>query len=142
MLGGTIEDPLGVESDGVARSVAGLGRLRGTTVMRGEKTVRRVAGVWNGAAYEGYEIHMGETVPEQVGAIVQSGRTLGTYIHGLFDADGFRHEFLRSAREACGLAPVSNYVNATAARNGRIDRWAGHLRRSLNLKLIGEWTGL
>jgi len=142
MLGRTIEDPLGVESDGVARSVAGLVRLPGTTVMRGEKTVRRVAGVWNGAAYEGYEIHMGETVPEQVGAIVHSGHTLGTYIHGLFDADEFRHAFLRSAREACGLAPVSNYVNTTAERNGRIDRWAGHLRRSLNLKLIGEWTGI
>jgi hypothetical protein len=27
-------------------------------------------------------------------------------------------------------------------RQARIDRWADHLRRSLNLELIRGWTGL
>ena len=131
MLGLSIEDPAGVESGGVARAVAGLGLLPVRTVMREEKTVR-VAG-----QTRGYEIHMGETSGSS-----ESGRVWGTYLHGLFDDDAYRHTFLDSAREACGLAPAHDKVPVTAQRQARIDRWADHLRQSLNLELIRGWTGL
>jgi adenosylcobyric acid synthase len=141
MLGLSIDDPDGVESAGQARNMQGLGLLSVRTVMRGEKTVRRVTGhtrLWDGCSFSGYEIHMGET--EGVGAddpIMSSGKVFGTYIHGLFDDDAFRHGFIDYARRTCGLAPVHQRVCVAAEREGRINRWAGHLRQSLDMNLIG-----
>jgi hypothetical protein len=45
-----------------------------------------------------------------------------------------------SAREACGLAPARSHVCVTAERQARIDRWADHLRQSLDMNLIHELT--
>jgi adenosylcobyric acid synthase len=162
MLGLSVEDPLGVESGGLPRSLDGLGHLPVRTIMGGVKTVRRAAGrtrLWDAPSFSGYEIHMGETQyengsepfaeivreggqqPTSDGAIASSGRVWGTYIHGLFDDDAFRHKFLDFARQACGLAPPSSGVCVTADRQRRIDRWAGHLRQSLDMKLIQQWIG-
>jgi adenosylcobyric acid synthase len=161
MLGLSIEDPSGVESGGFARSMPGLGLLGIRTVMRDRKTVRRVTGrarLWDTPSFSGYEIHMGETLyengaepfaevlreseqqPTLDGAIVSSGRVWGTYIHGLFDDDAFRHKFLQFARQTYGLTPAFPHVCVTAERQGRIDRWAAHLRQSLDMNLISELT--
>jgi adenosylcobyric acid synthase len=137
MLGLSIDDPQGVESAGVPFSMSGLGRLPVRTVMRGEKTVRRVEGrtcLWGGCSFSGYEIHMGET--SHGDAILSAGQVYGTYIHGLFDDDELRHKFLDSTRGTCGLAPVQSRVCVTAQRQARIDRWANHLRQSLDMCLI------
>jgi adenosylcobyric acid synthase len=161
MLGLSIEDPFGVESGGLPRTIAGLGRLRVRTVMSKEKTVRRATGrarVIAMEAFSGYEIHMGETSYENGaesfaeivregereaiadGAIAASGRVWGTYVHGIFDDDGFRRAFLDSARERCGLAPAREHVSVAAQRQARIDRWADHLRQSLDMNLIRGWV--
>jgi len=163
MLGSAIDDPLGVESAGSARSVPGLARLPIRTVMRAEKTVRRASGrtaLWNAPPFHGYEIHMGETtdldaapafasivregesiaIPD--GATGREGRVWGTYLHGLFDDDAFRHSFLRHAREQANLAPPEAFASAGADRDRRIGRWAAHLRASLNLDLIRGWLQL
>src|SRR5262249_4852365 len=107
MLGSAIEDPEGVENAGRANRTTGLGLLPAGTVMRGEKTVRRVtgeAGCWSALSFRGYEIHMGETVypagclpfakivregGEAVadGAVSPDRRIWGTYVHGIFDDD-------------------------------------------------------
>jgi adenosylcobyric acid synthase len=158
MLGVSIEDPHGVENSGACRSIPGLSELPIRTVLREEKTVRRAVGrspLWGSKSFRGYEIHMGETVyengaepfaeivreneaaPIADGAIAQSGRVFGTYVHGLFDDDAFRHGFLDSIREACGLAPARDF--ATVNRDARIDRWADHLRQSLGMNLIRGW---
>jgi adenosylcobyric acid synthase len=149
MLGLSIEDPDGVESAGLARTMQGLGHLSVRTVMRGEKTVRRVTGrtrLWDGCSFSGYEIHMGETKSEGGSecndAILSSGKVYGTYIHGLFDDDAFRHSFLDFARQSCGLAAVESYVCVAAQRQAHIDRWADHLRQSLDLDLIREWANI
>jgi adenosylcobyric acid synthase len=145
MLGLSIDDPEGVESAGLPRSMPGLGRLPVRTVMRAGKTVRRVEGrtnMWGRVAFSGYEIHMGETMREENsagnddGAIIACGQVWGTYIHGLFDDDGLRHKFLDCTRQTCGLVPAQSRVCVTAEREARIDRWADHLRRSLNMNLI------
>ena len=133
MLGLTIDDPAGVENGGVARMAEGLGILPVRTVMRERKTVRVVA-----EYARGYEIHMGETS----GVTNEAGRVWGTYVHGLFDDDAFRHEWLDRARALCGLAPAREKAGVTANRHARIDRWADHLRQSLNMDLIRGWTGL
>jgi adenosylcobyric acid synthase len=167
MLGISIEDPQGLEHQGRAVSQTGLGLLSVHTVLRAEKTVRRVRGRLRrdffdggpspGAHFDGYEIHLGETVYETGaqpfaevthrgvpdaapdGAVSSSGRIFGTYVHGLFDNDGFRHSFVQAARAAVDLAPATSWAHTAAGREGRIDRLASHLRRSLDMNLIRSW---
>lgn len=144
MLGLSIDDPAGVESAGLPRSMPGMGRLPVRTIMRGEKTVRRTAGhtdLWGGAPFSGYEIHMGETTCEHA-PIMSAGQVLGTYIHGLFDDDELRHKFLDHARQTCGLAPTDGRVFTTAQRQARIDRWASHLRQALDMTLIRKCANI
>ncbi len=156
MLGDSIDDPHGVESAGHPRLSQGLGLLPVRTVMRKEKVVRRVEGrarQWPHVRFEGYEIHMGETVydtgaqpfadilGEPDGAAAASGRIFGAYVHGLFDGDAFRHVVLDTMRAECGLAPARERACVTAERQARIDRWANHLRQSLDMNLIRGWIG-
>jgi adenosylcobyric acid synthase len=156
MLGLSIEDPYGVESGGLGRTMPGLGHLPIRTILRDPKTVHRATGLARRAEqpFSGYEIHMGQTLyqngaepfatilreghrqPTEDGAMAASGQVWGTYVHGLFDDDAFRHRFLDTARQACGLAPARSYACVTAERQARIDRWADHLRQSLDMNLI------
>ena len=108
MLGRTISDPQG--SDGAVAAAPGLGLLDVETVMAADKTVSRSQGssAPYGAAVEGYEIHMGRTTgPDSQrplmmldghgdGAVSADGRIEGTYLHGLFGSDDFRHAWLAS----------------------------------------------
>lgn len=114
-------------------------------------------------AFRGYEIHVGETSgaagltpfadlsssPEvtligasgscQDGAVSEDGWVAGTYVHGLFDDDRFRHAFVDAMRLARGLAPASAKAFVAAEREARLDRLAAHLRGSLNIELIRGW---
>ena len=167
MLGTALDDPEGMEHHGQPVSQTGLALLPVRTVLRSEKTVRRVRGSLRRsffrsaglpeAKFEGYEIHVGETfcetgalpfaaierqgttesVPD--GAVSESGRVLGTYVHGLFDNDDFRHGFIRAARAAVDLAPTATWANVATDRDARIDRLANHLKKSLNMNLIKSW---
>jgi adenosylcobyric acid synthase len=83
-----------------------------------------------------------DAAPVPDGAIAASGRIWGTYVHGIFDDDAFRHAWLGSAREFCSLPPVLEYCPVTAQRDARIDRWAEHLRHALDLDLIRRWIGV
>jgi adenosylcobyric acid synthase len=167
LLGLSIEDPYGVESNGQPCGRSALGFLPVRTVLRAEKTVRRVRGradrvSWSDAPsspppFAGYEIHVGETLyavgarpfaelqreeteaPVFDGAVSYSGRVIGTYVHGLFDGDDFRHSFIRSVRAAVDLAPANTLAYVAAEREARIDRLADHLRRSLDLNLLKSW---
>jgi adenosylcobyric acid synthase len=107
--------------------------------------------------FQGYEIHVGETVYETGakpfaeilregiagtvpdGAVSASGRVMGTYVHGCFDDDDFRHAFLAAARRAVDLAPAETWALVAAEREARIDRLADHLRTSLDMNLIRSW---
>jgi adenosylcobyric acid synthase len=167
MLGLSIDDPLGIENDGAPVNQPGLGLLPVRTILRAEKTVRRVRGslrcdFFGGglsprARFEGYEIHVGETFYETGahpladivrhgtigsiadGAVSESGRVFGTYVHGFFDNDHFRRAFIRAARAAVELAPAEEYVRVGAEREARIDRLADHLRKSLDMDRIRSW---
>jgi len=167
MLGISIQDPQGIENQGIAASTGGLSLLPVRTVLRSEKTVRRARGCLRANLFgtgffektdiEGYEIHVGETfyetgaqpfaeivrqeVPGSVpdGAVDASGRIIGTYVHGLFDNDDFRHLFIQAARTAVDLGPAETWAQVAAQREARIDRWATHLRESLNIDLIKSW---
>ena len=147
MLGVSIEDPHGIENQGEPCSRTALGLLPVRTVLRAEKTVRRVRGSLRRQFFsqrfcrrkfhfEGYEIHVGETfyetgarpladierqgatesVPD--GAVSESGRVFGTYVHGFFDNDDFRHSFIRAARAAVDLAPADKYAQRQRRTRG------------------------
>jgi adenosylcobyric acid synthase len=167
MLGVAVEDPHGIENQGEPCSRMALGLLPVRTVLRAEKTVRRVQGSLRRnffrnessaqLAFAGYEIHLGETfyqtgarpladierggamasVPD--GAVDKSGHIFGTYVHGFFDNDDFRHAFIRAARAAVDLAPAQQYARVGAERQARIDRLADHLRKSLDMNLLKGW---
>ena len=167
MLGAAIDDPHGIENGGEPCRRKGLGLLPVRTVLHAEKTVRRVRGsvrseifapsVRLDPSFEGYEIHVGETLYEQGsrpladvvrqgipgfasdGAVSTSSCVLGTYVHGFFDNDDFRHSFLAALRSAVGLGPAQTWANVAAEREARIDRLANHLRKSLDIDLVRSW---
>lgn len=106
MLGSRILDPLGLE--GEQKEIEGLGLLDVETVMAPEKTVANSGA--HSLAYDvpltGYQIHLGETSgPDRTrpyvaiegepdGAMSADGRVAGTYLHRIFDNDGFRARLL------------------------------------------------
>jgi adenosylcobyric acid synthase len=166
MLGLKLSDPSGVENNGTPVEREGLGLLFVNTVLGMEKTTRPVSGEictpapalgsWQSRSFKGYEIHMGETercngTPPFAqlttlenndlldGASSPSGQIFGTYVHGIFDNDLFRHSFLDWSRAFLKLAPGDRKVFATAERESRLNRWADCLRHSLRLELIRNW---
>src|SRR5579859_557092 len=168
MLGLTVEDPHGMESGG---QITALGLVAISTVMSKDKitaqvSARLISDRMFGIASEqretaGYEIHLGET-SYSAGAQplfelrrshashplihdgVQSvdGRVWGTYVHGLFDVDSFRHAFLRNARIACQLEPCADYAFVTAERQNRIDRLADWVESALDMNSTCEWINV
>ena len=124
MLGRVIADPEGIE--GPPGSVAGLGQLDVETVMGAEKTVTLTEArhVGSGEAAAGYEIHIGRTEgPDRArplftvagqpeGAMRADGRVMGSYLHGLFGADGFRRAFLQGLGAATGAGSYAGGVEA------------------------------
>ena len=103
----------------------------------------------------GYEIHMGETSGENGapafatirrsdgndvddGARSADGRVNGTYLHGIFDGDAFRHAFIQAARAARGLSPAKTLAPLESQREIRIDRVAAHVRAAIDIpRLLG-----
>ncbi|MCE5263600.1 MAG: cobyric acid synthase [Deltaproteobacteria bacterium] len=153
MLGREIADPFGVES--AARNLAGLGLLPLRTELAREKTLTRTEALHraSGCAVRGYEIHHGVTsgnglVPlfrpadgEGIGAGTETGRIWGTYLHGIFDADGFRRWFIDRLRERKGLAPL-NRIAAVYDLEPALDRLAEVVRKSLKMEEIYRIMGL
>jgi adenosylcobyric acid synthase len=98
MLGRSVHDPGGVESD--VRVAAGLGLLPCVTVLAAEKTtVVRHGTTASGTPFSGYEIHMGTTdfdsPPPPFARFAGGGdegvrlpRLIGTYLHGALESPG------------------------------------------------------
>ena len=141
MLGRRIADPDGIE--GPPAEAGGLGHLDVDTVIGDAKTLRRVTGAEapSGEAVEGYEMHMGATSgPDTArpwltledgrdeGARSASGLVMGSYVHGLFAADGFRHAFLE--RMSSGRARGASYE---AEVEDALEALAQHLEANMDL---------
>ena len=143
MLGRTIADPLGIE--GPVRTVPGLGLLDIETLFAADKTLRNVTGTLaaSGAAFTGYEIHLGATSgPDTVrpmvrfedgrtdGAISASGRVSGCYVHGLFAADAARRAWLHA------LGAQSSGLEYEATIEATLDELADHLTRHIDIETL------
>jgi adenosylcobyric acid synthase len=149
MLGRRIADPDGVE--GTPGSADGLGLLDVETVMTPAKTLRNITGALadGGAAFAGYEIHVGLTQGPDLarpllrradgkaeGAVSGDGRIAGAYVHGLFD--------LASARAAL-LAPLG--AGASGHDRGQaidalLDEVAAVLERCVDIDGVSRIAGL
>ncbi len=149
LLGGEIEDPMGIESLD-ASSAHGLGLLQVRTVLDEEKTLRRFsASAGEGVSIDGYEIHMGITSgPDTArpmflldgaseGARSEDGRVEGCYVHGLFTSDSYRTHYL-SAFRADRAAPVA--YEATVERT--LDELADHVGEHIEVEALAQIAGL
>ena len=148
MLGKWIADPGGVE--GTPGESVGLGLLDVRTDLAPCKRLGAVSGACalGGAPMRGYEMHMGVTAGADCarpmldlggrgeGARSIDGRVQGSYIHGLFAADEFRHDFLNrlKTRAASGVAYEREVEDA-------LDSLADALGTRLDLDRLLEIAG-
>jgi adenosylcobyric acid synthase len=143
MLGRSIEDPTGVEPG--APVVAGLDWLPLATRFVADKTTRLRAGTGpTGAPVQGYEIRHGRTRPlpgwvawlsldqrdspdqddDIASARDAAALVYGTSLHGLFEEDEFRGEFLTGVAVARGKSWRPSGAAFAEARERQIDRVA------------------
>ncbi|HVA47085.1 MAG TPA: cobyric acid synthase [Pirellulales bacterium] len=179
MLGRSVLDPGHAESN--EERTEGLGFLDCSTIFQPVKETARVEGVHveSGTAVEGYEIHLGCTqgnpgprplfhisrrhgIPAEGydGVASADGRVWGTYLHGVFDNDGFRQWWLERlaarGREVsvgnalCGVpwptdgpstATLRNATEGVPYRNGathgdRFDALAAAVRKAIDVEQL------
>ncbi len=168
MLGETITDHLGMEHEG---SVAGLGLLPIETDMQADKVTRTAKGRMATAVLfgqpitdtqlSGYEIHIGQTrykskakhfavlssesEPSDMstdGCVSADTHVFGTYLHGIFDEDIFRHQFLRAARCFHNLSVRSELHLWKQLREDSLNRLARAVEDALDMETIFGWVGL
>ena len=153
ILGTEIADPFGIES-AAGRGLPGLGLLGVRTTLAREKTLRRVSArhAESGCEIHGYEIHHGLTGGdgsplirredgEAIGFGAAGGLCWGTYLHGIFDADGFRRWFIDRLRVRRGLAPLGR-IAAVYDLEPAFERLAAVVRKSLKMDEIYKIMGL
>ena len=161
ILGEEVHDALGME--GQPRTAKGLGLLPLVTRLEGDKTTTQVRGrvlglPGGGLEVSGYEIHLGvttirgpgrpaltitsrngRTAASPDGWVSQNGLIMGTYVHGLFDADDFRQAFVSTL---LGLPPECSEDSPAwsfqAFQEAQFDRLAETLRGHLDLARIWE----
>ncbi len=164
MLGKQINDPHHVES--TRDSIQGLGLLETMTTFAREKQTYQIKAHMlehenlfhvNGEMV-GYEIHMGETtynghnsvrsfarITERAGEMVDimdgcvssDGNVMGTYIHGIFDNDGFRTGLINYLRLKKGLKSSNEcHVNSKSVKEHRYNELADIVRRNINMNLV------
>ncbi|MDQ0188948.1 cobyric acid synthase [Alicyclobacillus cycloheptanicus] len=154
MLGQAVHDEHHLESDVDVQ--AGLGWIPAVTHLAAEKRtvlVRgRLQGPYAGISVEGYEIHMGVTTfagphtpfavlsepsaNQQDGVVLEAGKVIGTYLHGIFHNDAFRHAWLQGIREAAGLAEAPGAVSVRDVRTAAYDRLAAVVRKHLDMDTV------
>jgi len=168
MLGREICDPHGMERAGMQPA---LGLLPVRTVMAQDKVTVSARGVIAGGGLfgqrsdssevRGYEIHLGTTeylddaapfasiVRENDeartlwdGCVSKDQRVFGTYLHGIFDEDAFRHAFLRAARAALRMPAPAELIACSERRRRQLDLLADAFADALDLGAIFGMVGL
>jgi len=163
MMGTVVRDPRAIESP--LGTIPGLGLLDMETEMYPDKITSQVEArviskslpfPGSKGVLAGYEIHMGrstsggnaksifrilrrEGMPVDVedGLSQPDGRTWGTYIHGIFDNDGFRNAFLEDIGKRSGkTAPASGLFSFRPYKEVQYDRLAELVRKFVDVDRI------
>ncbi len=163
MLGQRIVDNERIESD--RPETVALGLLEIETIFQPEKITERVGAVHlaTGLPVSGYEIHAGRvagiagsgavfriidrdgiSADDLEGASSEDGRVIGSSIHGLFDAAGFRRRFVDTVRESKGLAALEMTVpdDTNADRRTAFDRVADVLEANVDMSRVAAIAGV
>jgi adenosylcobyric acid synthase len=134
MLGGTVDDPDGVEGTPGA-SAEGLGLLPVHTTFAADKVLRLPTGRALGAGTTGYEIHHGRITraagAEEFLGGARVGQVFGTMWHGSLEGDAFRAAFLA---EIAGLSPSG--ASFPAARERRMELLADLVEEHLDVDAL------
>ena len=145
MLGTSISDPQGVEAAGITQ-VKGLGLLDMDTVFQGEKVQLQTSGTLgpipgvlhslSGLRYRGYEIHMGRSAQPAL-PVQCSGNVYGSYIHGIFDAEGIGDAIVKdlAANKGVELGQLSHFDPESYMQH-QYDLLADTLRAGLDMDFI------
>ena len=152
LAGEVLRDPEHVES--LQDSVACLGLLPLETVMRKEKTLCQAKAriPADGTAVSGYEIHNGVTTCRSEGYVLMekedsspvgfgADRIFTTYLHGIFDDDRFRRQFLNRIRRDRGMEVLAD-VTAHYGTEEALNRLADHVRSRIDLQAVYARMGL
>lgn len=168
ILGKTIRDHRGVESS--LKSIEGLGLLDIETQFEKKKATFQVEAEEikdsdnrkSRVLLRGYEIHMGRTKLNTEtslfrikkrsgkkclvydGAISKNGKVWGTYIHGIFDNDGFRRKFLNriNKRGKLPFSDATKYFEYNTFKEEQYDKLADLMRKNLDMNLIYSMVGI
>lgn len=148
ILGEQIADPWCIESSGQPRQ--GLALLPMATQLQPHKQLVRCRATHLPSAewLYGYEIHHGTSSGDNLKPLIQreDGAQIGgymterqhvwgTYLHGVFDADGFRRWFLDRLRTRKGWQKIGR-VQSPYNLEPALDRLADHVRSALNIDKI------
>lgn len=164
MLGTAIYDPHHMEGD--IEESEGLGLVNSTTTMKNQKTTHQVTfdvenlhflnGTFSGSELVGYEIHMGDTKPNDDtvkrcftitkrsetpitvvdGFIDGRHQVMGTYIHGVFDNDEFRRFVINQLRLRKGLEETPVVFHYFEHKNKAYNRLADIVEEHLDMDYI------
>ena len=147
MLGKRIIDNANAEGGG---EINGLGLLDMITYFKGEKTRKQVSGIincggifaaLNNAEFEGYEIHMGESISNEKPLIYPDGgaykdSVYGSYVHGIFDKSDVAGNIVKTLYARKGLEFSGKLIDRRAYKEEQYDILADEVRKSLNMDLI------
>ena len=146
MLGRNISDPDNSEEGGEMR---GMELLPLDTTLLSAKTRKQVTGLINdlggifeglsGKEYEGYEIHMGDTVSEEEGrhpVVVHKGNIYGSYIHSIFDKGSIATEVVKALAEKKGVDISGAAIDYAALKEREYDRLADVIRKHMDMDKI------
>ncbi|MDH5718683.1 MAG: cobyric acid synthase [Spirochaetia bacterium] len=144
ILGETIFDPGKVES--LQEHTKALGLMNIKTEFKTDKILKRTTTIHKESSFEvtGYEIHHGISKAENVSSLFKQNSSLGyknnekniwgTYLHGIFDSDLFRHWWLNKKRKEKGFA-LSLKINKYDIEP-EINKLAEVVRENVNMKEI------
>ena len=152
ILGRTLTDPHGLESSSGA-VCSGLGLIGMDTELEAEKTLVRKQGIHipSGCSVHGYEIHHGVSVGDgtmvlrfddgSACGLANGERIWGSYLHGIFDADGFRRWWINRLRRRRGYEELQGR-GAIYDLEPALDRLAGLVRAHLDMDGVYQLLGL
>ena len=146
MLGMSISDPDHSDEGGEMR---GMELLNVDTTLLPAKTRKQVTGKVNeldgifgglsGKEYEGYEIHMGDTVSEGksgLPVVVQNGNIYGSYIHSIFDRGSIATEIVQALAKKKGVDISGAAIDYAALKEREYDRLADVIRKHMDMDVL------
>lgn len=137
MLGQTVSDPQGIE--GSLPMLPGLGLLNMDTVMTADKTTKQVEFEFDGKPCKGYEIHQGKSTlktGEDIDEVkvVQEGKCLGTYVHGILDNE-VMIDFILKDKETATMKEEAT-MSIEEFKEKQYDMLAEHVRKHVDIEQL------